>query len=44
MPSCSLAFGILRYHDSSGGVIFHAFVLLCAGYLAFWAVRRSSWR
>jgi hypothetical protein len=35
-------FGIVRYHDSPGGVIFHAFVLLCAGYLGLTAVRRGS--
>ena len=33
-------FGIVRFHASAGGVTFHAFVLLCGGYLAMLALRR----
>jgi hypothetical protein len=31
--------GIIRFHDSAGGVTFHAFVLLCGAYVASLAIR-----
>jgi hypothetical protein len=35
-------YGIVEFRASTASVVFHAFVLLCGGYLASTALRRES--